>query len=102
MVASVARTVKVYAPRWVGVPLITPALRVTPGGGVPACSVKVYGAVPPLALSVCDTAVPAVRVSAAGATTIVELAGVMVTVTRTVSPSVSENSKTSLVAVSPP
>lgn len=50
---SVARTVKANVPDTDGVPLSTPALlRVTPAGSAPTVTAKVYGAVPPVAVSV--------------------------------------------------
>ena len=50
---SVAVIVNVLVPAAVGVPERTPALlRLRPGGKVPAVTVQVYGAVPPVATSV--------------------------------------------------
>jgi hypothetical protein len=53
---SVTRTVKVYVPAVVGVPVSAPPeLRLKPGGCVPPVITQlVYGGVPPLAASVCE------------------------------------------------
>ena len=51
--ASVARMVKVEVPAVVGVPASTPAaVRVMPAGSAPVVTPNLYGAVPPLAVSV--------------------------------------------------
>ena len=52
--ASVTLTVKLEVPSAVGVPASTPvdAFRVIPAGGVPLLTDQVYGAVPPVAVSV--------------------------------------------------
>jgi len=52
---SATRTVKLYVPAVVGVPVIAPALEsASPGGRVPDVIVQVYGETPPLAVSVCE------------------------------------------------
>lgn len=57
--ASVAMTVQLNEPPAVGVPLRTPADdSVTPAGSEPATTAKVYGAIPPLAVTVCEYALP--------------------------------------------
>jgi len=57
---SVTRTVKLYVPAVVGVPVIAPALEsASPGGRVPDEIAHVYGGIPPLAASVCEYAAPA-------------------------------------------
>ena len=56
---SVAVMVKLTAPLAVGVPVIAPALEsVRPAGRAPLVIAKVYGPVPPLAVTVCEYAVP--------------------------------------------
>ena len=51
--ASVTRIVTLEGPAVVGVPEMTPAVDSDrPGGSAPAVTVNVYGAVPPLAVSV--------------------------------------------------
>ena len=58
-VASVAVTLKLYVPCDVGVPESAPPVdRLTPLGNAPALVVKLYEAVPPLAVSVALYAVP--------------------------------------------
>ena len=53
---SVALMVKLAAPPAVGVPVIAPvvALSERPSGNDPAETVKLYGAVPPLPVTVCE------------------------------------------------
>jgi len=52
---SATRTVKLYVPAVVGVPVIAPALEsASPGGRVPDVIVQVYGETPPLAVSACE------------------------------------------------
>ena len=59
---SVTLKVKeVGPPAVVGVPLITPLeLRVSPTGNVPEVMLQLYGAVPPVAVNVCEYAAPVV------------------------------------------
>lgn len=59
---SVTRTVKLYVPGVVAVPLSTPPeLRLSPGGCVPLVIVQfVYGGVPPVAPNACEYVAPAV------------------------------------------
>jgi hypothetical protein len=66
--------VKLAAVPVVGVPVIAPvvAFSVSPAGNEPTETLKVYGAVPPLAVTVCEYAVPAIGAgSVVGATTTV-------------------------------
>ena len=57
--APVARTVNENVPTFVGVPATTPdVLRLRPSGSVPVPIVNWYGAVPPVAVSVCEYGVP--------------------------------------------
>lgn len=44
--------VKVNDPNWVGIPLKVFPVSVTPAGKAPDVTAKVYGAVPPVAVSV--------------------------------------------------
>lgn len=57
---SVTLTVKLDEPVAVGVPLIIPAARLNPGGSDPLATDHVYGGLPPVALTACEYAVPAV------------------------------------------
>src|SRR5579872_2103275 len=60
LLASVTLTVKLDVPAAVGVPESTPveALSVIPAGSVPLLTDQVYGAVPPLTVSVNEYAAP--------------------------------------------
>ena len=53
---SVALIVKLKLPAAVGVPERVPPLSVTPAGSEPLTREKLYGAVPPLAVNVCEYA----------------------------------------------
>ena len=72
--ASVTCTVNDTVPAVVGVPEITPvdAARLKPAGSDPALTLQLYGAVPPLACSVVEYAVPAVP---PGSDTVVTVGG---------------------------
>ena len=74
---SVARIVKLAGPDEVGVPESTPALvSVRPAGSVPMVTENVYGAAPPLPVSVSAYAIPSVPPgSVAGASVIVGQTG---------------------------
>ena len=62
---SVTLTVKLLVPAAVGVPDIVAPLRLNPAGSDPLAIDHVYGAVPPLAVSVAAYAVPTVPLSSA-------------------------------------
>ncbi len=59
--ASVARTVKLNVPDWLGVPESAPLVAsVTPGGSAPEETLNLYGVVPPEALTIAEYALPTV------------------------------------------
>src|SRR5205085_2648716 len=59
---SLTASVKLAVPAVVGVPVIAPvpALRFSPAGSAPTVTDQLSGAVPPLAVAVCEYATPAV------------------------------------------
>jgi hypothetical protein len=76
---SAACTVKFAVPVVVGVPLNTPALdKLSPAGTAPVVTDHVYGAVPPVAASVCEYAVPTVPLGSGELVVIDKLAGLIV------------------------
>ena len=61
-IRSVTLSVKLEDPAPCGVPLMIPSPRASPAGSEPLATDHVYGGVPPVALTGCEYAVPAVPV----------------------------------------